>query len=151
MNIDKTALTEKTLSLLEYPKIMESVASFSVSTEAADIIKNSKPLQGEIAVETKTKVRVIYELKKSGEEEPREWLPSIGFLIPKIETEGTVLDLDEALAVGLFVERGMEVVNWVKKSNEKNFFSLLSDSFVINIPVEIFKIIDRDGNLRDLP
>ena len=156
MNIDKNTLAEKTLTLLEYSQIMESVASFSLSAEAADLIKDSKPLKRSYAEEKKAKVREIFELKKTGEEEPGTWLPSIGFLIPKIETEGTVLDTDEALAVGLFIERGMEVVKWIKKINESQTTQRIISkeidfTSVSSIPLEVFKIIDRDGNLRDLP
>ncbi|MDR2965005.1 MAG: endonuclease MutS2 [Treponema sp.] len=149
MNTDKAALVEKTLNLLEYPKIMEKASGYALSTEAAEIIKNSKPLFDESVNNEKEKVRLIFELKKSNADEPRNWLPSIGFLIPKIETEGTVLDLDEALAIGLFIERSIELVKWISKN--KNWSFEYQSTEVKNVSAEIFKIIDKDGNLRDLP
>jgi DNA mismatch repair protein MutS2 len=168
---DKKTLAEKTQALLEYPQIMENVASHAVSEEASSILRESKPVYDKTeAQETKTKVTAIHTLIKSFGDEPRSWLPSIGFLLPKIETSGTVLDLDEALAIGLFIERGRELRNWIIKdrsgaeqetTGRAALFAMLghipasteSSSFPNCDPVatEIFKIIDREGNLRDIP
>ncbi|MCL2721506.1 MAG: endonuclease MutS2 [Treponema sp.] len=152
-------LAEKTQALLEYPQIMESVASYTVSEEAAAIIKESKPIYDTSSEEIKKNVNVIYSLLKSRNDEPRSWLPTIGFLLPKIETQGTVLDLDEILAVGLFIERGLELVKWLNKDREEGRQKTTENKFQIieDIPdcsivaAEVFKIIDREGNLRDLP
>ena len=151
----------KTLALLEYPRIMEKVSEYALSTEAAEIVKNSKPLFDESVNHEKEKVRAIYELKKGNTEEPRSWLPSIGFLVPKIEVEGMVLDIDEAHAIGLFIERGIELINWVFKDDEPQRTDILrkpesalcgeEKKIVKNVSAEIFKIIDKEGNLRDLP
>ena len=160
MTIDKKTQGEKTQTLLEYPQIMENVASHTVSEEAAVIIKNSQPVYDEKAEEQKETVVAIHSLLVC-EDTPRLGLPSIGFLFPKIETEGTVLELDEALAVGLFVERGEELKNWVTKERDREqetrgrqtLLAMLGNEFPVCAPVsaEIFKIIDREGNLRDIP
>ena len=158
INIDKNALAEKTQNLLEYPRIMESVASYAVSEEASEIIKNSRPVYDESAEKTKKIVNAVFNLIKTGSDEPRSWLPSIGTLIPKIETEGAVLDLDEAFAAGLFTERGTELSKWLSKESEqetegrKELLSILSDlPDCSDVAAQIFKIIDKEGNMRDLP
>ena len=155
MTTDKIALTEKTQILLEYPQIMLNAASHAVSEEAAAIIKDSHPVYDDSAQEIKRKVWVIYTLIKERSDEPHSWLPSIGFLIPKIETQGTVLELDEVLAVGLFIERGLEFSKWLGKEREngKEILSSMLDNLpdCSDVMTEIFKIIDREGNLRDLP
>jgi DNA mismatch repair protein MutS2 len=172
--ISMDTLAEKTQFLLEYPQIMEKAASYAISEEAAAIIKESKPIYdtGRV-IEAKNIVFAIHTLIKSFGDEPRSWLPSIGFLLPKIETQGTVLDLDEALAVGLFVERAGELRNWVIRDRSSNkelatrgmgeLFALLGHSAAVSTAKgetfpecsqtasEIFKIIDREGNLRDIP
>ncbi|MDR1869606.1 MAG: endonuclease MutS2 [Treponema sp.] len=169
--IDKETLFEKTQSLLEYPQIMENVASHAVSEEAASLLKEAKPIyNAREAEETKEKVIALHTLIKSCNDEPRSWLPSIGFLFPKIETSGAVLDLDEVLAIGLFIERACELRNWVIKeragSEESEtegrdalfailgFFGSTEDgSFPDCVPAaaEIFRVIDREGKLRDIP
>jgi len=161
--IDKETLTEKTLSLLEYPKITESVASHALSAEAAQILKDSKPFFDGYAQEIKTKTAAICAMIKTGDDEPRSWLPSIGFLLPKIEMAGSVLDLDEALALGLFTERSEELKKWLlkerpaKEQETEGRQALLRMTDAASMPdcssaaKEIFSVIDREGNLRDLP
>jgi DNA mismatch repair protein MutS2 len=162
MTIDKEALRAKTQILLEYPQIMENAASMSVSEEAALIIKNSSPVYDDSIEKIKLLVFAIYTMIKTRNDEPRMGLPSIGFLIPKIETQGVVLALDEVLAIGLFVERADELKKWILKdrneSKEQQAEGKLAlFSLVENLPdcspvsSEIFKIIDKEGNLRDLP
>jgi len=158
----KDALKEKTQILLEYPQIMENVSSLSVSEEAASIIKNSSPVYDDSIEEIKSLVHALYMIMKTRNDEPRLGLPTIGFLIPKIETEGAVLALDEVLAVGLFTERADEITKWIIKDKNENkeqptdgkraLFSM-AENLPVCAPVaaEIFKIIDREGNLRDLP
>jgi len=162
--IDKLTLAEKTQILLEYPKIMENAAGFAVSEEAAAIIKDSKPFyDADKAAEIKEIVFAIHSLIKSRNDEPCSWLPSIGFLLPKTETPGAVLALDEALAIGLFIERAAELTNWLIKdrgdreqetSGRQRLLAMLGGEALPNCAPaasEIFKIIDREGNLRDLP
>ena len=185
--IDKKQLAEKTEILLEYPEIMKNAASHSLSDEAASVIKNSHPvyddsINDESAQEIKKSVFLLYSLIKTRNDEPRSWLPSIGFLLPKIDVQGTVLDIDEALAVGLFIERADELRQWIIKgtaeqrntqtrsygmnAKEPNyndsaapqlprFMELLADNSsvpgCICAAEEIFKVIDMEGKLRDLP
>ena len=159
--LKKQALLEKTLILLEYPKIMERVASYAVSEEAASVIKNSHPVYDERAQDEKQKAAAIYTTIKTRADEPRSWLPSVGFLLPKIETQGTVLDLDEIFAAGLFIERSSLFTKWLNKEDDPYYQAQPGKQALLAIlndipdcaPVasEIFKIIDREGNLRDLP
>jgi len=162
MTNNKESLKEKTQTLLEYPQIMEKVASMSVSEEAALIIKNSSPVYDDSIEKIKSLVHAIYMLLKTRNDEPRLGLPTISFLIPKIETQGAVLDIDEMLAIGLFVERAGEFTKWINKdrnegreqpTEEKDALFSILDNLPVCSPVsaEIFKIIDREGNLRDLP
>ncbi|MDR1839214.1 MAG: endonuclease MutS2 [Treponema sp.] len=178
MITDKKTLTEKTLSLLEYPQIMERVSSHALSEEAAAVLRELKPVYDSDAEETKAKVKAIYAIIKSAGNEPRSWLPSIGFLLPKTEVSGVVFDLDEVLAIGLFIERAAELRNWIIKERTGNreqettgrqvLFAMLrfssgsqentspdspQDSFPDcgSVAAEIFKIVDREGNLRDIP
>jgi DNA mismatch repair protein MutS2 len=157
MTIDKKTLAEKTRALLEYPQIMESVASHALSEEAASIVRESAPFyEPENAEKTKRLVQALFARIKSADDEPRSWLPSVGFLLPKIATQGAVLELDEALALGLFIERGEEIRKWAIKDDEGKavFAAMLGlDSCPDCKPaaVEVFKITDREGKLRDLP
>ena len=164
--IEKTILMKKTEDLLEYPKIMENAASYSISEEAAEIIKNSRPVYDDSVLEAKETVMAIFQILKTraerGDIAPLLWLPSIGFLFPKLETQGTVLDLDETLAIGLFIERALALKQWIlggplkdiepDTAGKNNLLSMLNSFEDCNPAAqEIFKVIDREGVLRDLP
>jgi len=162
MTIDKVSILERTEILLEYPLVLEKVSSYSLSEEVALIIKNSHPVYNDSAHELKEIVSVIYSLIKTRTDEPRLWLPSVGFLLPKIETLGVILEIDEVLALGLFIERAEELRHWILKDWENSgnetgkqllYEMVNTESLSDCKPVsnEIFKIIDREGNLRDLP
>jgi len=164
LQFDKLTLAEKTQILLEYPKILENAAGFAVSEEAAIIIKDSKPFYDTgKAAEIKEIVYAIYTLIKSRNDEPRSWLPSIAFLLPKTETPGAVLALDEALAIGLFIERAAELTNWLIKDRgdkeqetrgRRMLLAMIGGEALPGLEpaaAEIFKVIDREGSLRDLP
>ena len=162
MIIDREKLIEKTLNLLEYQKILEKVSSMALSAEAAQILKASKPLFDDSAEELKLKTGAIKTLLKFTDDEPRSWLPSIEFLLPKIETAGTVLDLDEAHAIGLFIEQSEELKKWIVKDRNgiaadegrQMLLDMLDSESYPDCSCaaeEIFKIIDREGKLRDLP
>ncbi|MDR2730597.1 MAG: endonuclease MutS2 [Treponema sp.] len=167
MIINKETLLEKTQKLLEYNKIMEKVASNAISEEAANLLKESKPYFDQAQTqEIKNIVRTIFIHIKTSDNEPRSWFPSIGFLLPKITVQGMILDIDEALAIGLFIERGEELRKWVlKNENPKDGHEQDAGKTALNnllstpedlsgcspAAAEIFKIIDKEGKLRDIP
>ena len=153
METEKDRLLEKTAALLEYRKIMESAASRSLSEESAALLREEIPcICPALADKTKEAVRAIAARISAGNAEPRSSLPSIGFLLPRLEVEGASLGLDEAYAAALFAERGEELKKWLSPEAPSPLAEMLA-----NIPdcaplaSEIFKVIDRDGNIRDLP
>jgi len=165
--INRHVLAAKTQILLEYPLIAEKTAACALSEEAAALIKDSSPVyDAREAQILKAKVFKLFTIVNSAPGEPRSWLPSIGFLLPRIETSGVVLELDEALAIGLFIERGEELKKWVINNSGASSGECCSDKILRSdtantadvcasgcaaAAAEIFKIIDREGNMRDLP
>lgn len=150
MTNDKFFLLKKAQNLLEYEKITERVALCACSEEAAEIIRGQSPLDTNAAETAKEAVRSILERINSGDEEPRNALPSIGFLFPKLDVQGMVLEIDEAYAIGLFIEQGAALHKWLGPQ------PILPDldaelSQCLNASAEIFRIIDKKGNMRDLP
>jgi DNA mismatch repair protein MutS2 len=153
MQIEKELLIQKTLKLLEFNTILDRVASRSVSEEASQLIREERPCPSVVAVtNTKKTVQAIVLRLNAGENDPRRYLPSIGFLLPKLSVEGIALELDEACAIGLFIERGEELRKWL--TNE----SMPDDMLGENVPPicgelasAIFRVIDKEGKLRDLP
>ncbi|MDR2134555.1 MAG: Smr/MutS family protein [Treponema sp.] len=157
---------EKALRLLEYAEIMNRVAACSLSGEAAALLREERPRgDAEEVAEMKEAVSAIAARFESGDEEPRGGLPSIGFLLPRLDVEGAVLEPDEAWAIGIFVERGEAVKKWLGNtrpalpgaeasgaaagSGKEPPWAPLPDCTAA--AAAVFRILDRDGNIRDLP
>lgn len=155
MLIEKNVLTEKTCKLLEFDKILERLAAHAMSEEAAAMIREERPSTDAAGVaQTKKAVRAIIARMHSGDPEPRAYLPSIGFLLPKLDVEGTSLEIDEAFAIGLFAACGEELRQWL--TPEETPSAVLAETLSAmpdcsGIAAAVFRVLDRDGNLRDLP
>jgi len=151
MQIEKPDLIHKTATLLEFDRILDRLAYHSMSEEAGAMIRAEQPLDDPAAVaKTKTAVRTITSRVNSEGGDPRRYLPSIGFLLPKLEVEGMSLEIDEACAIGLFCERGEELKKWLLSAPV--FAAMLENTPDCgDIAVAVFRVMDRDGGLRDLP
>jgi DNA mismatch repair protein MutS2 len=142
-------VNEKTFRLLEYGEILKRVAACALSEEAAALILEEKPLDDPEAVrELKTRVAAV--LEKAGQGEKRENLPPAAFLFPKLSVQGASLTLEEAYALGIFIRRGEDLKNWLLGLPPLEEF-LAGIPGCSDIAVQVFKVVDRDGKLRDLP
>ncbi|MDR3247639.1 MAG: endonuclease MutS2, partial [Treponema sp.] len=149
-------MNERTFRLLEYGEILKSLARCALSDEAAARILEEQPLVDPAAVEKlKSQVSLIVDLMKKGDGESRERIPGIGNILPKLGVEGISLALDEAYALGIFVERGEALKSWLLKSvslETGNFGELLAAApGCSSIAAAVFAVIDREGKIRDLP
>jgi DNA mismatch repair protein MutS2 len=158
-------LNDRALKLLEYGEIQARLARCALSGEAAARIREEGPLEDAGAVEgLKTAVSHILRYMKTGEGDRRESLPSVGPVLPRLAVEGAVLEVDELYALGIFINRGTDLKSWLLKALPADSalgpaagegpslgerLSALPDCSAL--AREIFKTVDRDGNLRDLP
>ncbi|MDR0909659.1 MAG: Smr/MutS family protein [Spirochaetaceae bacterium] len=149
-------MNEKAVKLLEFPAIMQTVADYALSEEAAEILRNTKPAgDTNTAITLKLLVQQYYTLIKDDDSSPKKTLPVIHTIIPKLKVEGSTLELEEALALGLFIERSIEIFEWIESHAEARRrgvnFPAPPRLRVSSLSTEIFRIITRDGALRDLP
>jgi DNA mismatch repair protein MutS2 len=150
-----SSMNEKTESILEFDAIRSRVACCSFSEDAKRRILAEKPLvDADDIRRIKRFVWETVERMKSGDEEKQESLPDIGFLLPKLAVEGASLEPDEAFAIGLFVERGSILKNWLAPISLKDT-SLRQLAHDIpdctSLAREVFRIFNKDGSLKDLP
>ncbi|MDR1904112.1 MAG: Smr/MutS family protein [Treponema sp.] len=145
-------MNERTLRLLEFDTIRSRVADCALSAEAADRIREDiSPREASAVRELKALAGIMLERIQAGDEK-QESLPSIAPLFPVLETEGAVLEIEDAFALGLFAGRGGAFVNWLLKGDENPVLKAATDGMpdCLTIAQEVFRIIDKDGNLRDL-
>jgi DNA mismatch repair protein MutS2 len=148
-------MNEKTERILEFDTIRNRIAECSFSEEAKRRILAEKPLVDADAIgRLKGFVSETLERMKSGDDEKQESLPDIGFLFPKLAVEGASLERDEALAIGLFVERGWTLKQWLTPASAKDTpLRPLTETIpdCTGLAREVFRIFNKDGSLKDLP
>jgi len=149
--LTRDVLSQKTLKLLEFDTILERLARHSMSEEAAAMIRDEKPCgDPDTVAGTKEAAKAVISRIHEGGGDPRRYLPSIGFLLPKLDVEGSFLELDEACAIGLFVERAEELREWL--SPHPVLAETLRDMpSCAELAAAVFRVMDREGNMRDLP
>jgi DNA mismatch repair protein MutS2 len=150
-------MNEKTLRLLEFGAVCQRVAACALSGEAAALILADKPkTDREETDKLKSLVSAVLDRMNAGDGEKRESFPDIGIVIPKLGVEGSVLEIDEAYALGIFFGQGESLRNWLAGEPANSEGNPLGP-LLAELPdcretaAEIFKVLNKDGNLRDLP
>ncbi|MDR2194112.1 MAG: endonuclease MutS2 [Treponema sp.] len=149
-------MNERTERILEFDVIRNRLAACSLSEEAMRRIRAEKPLvDAEAAGRLKGLVSAVRERMESGDEEKQESLPDIGFLFAKLAVEGVSLEQDEAFAIGLFIERGRILAQWLTSGSHKDYAPLRALTEAVpdctSLAREVFRIFNNDGSLKDLP
>ncbi|MDR2493999.1 MAG: Smr/MutS family protein [Spirochaetaceae bacterium] len=150
-------MNEKTLRLLEFDVIRARTAECALSEEAARRILDDFPRRTvEETDALNATVAAVLDRMYSGEPEKRDSLPAIGGLFPKLAVPGAALEIDEAYALGLFTERGEELRGWLSRGREQAGTGLLKAALedapeCADIGRAVFRVLERDGSLRDLP
>ena len=152
-------MNEKTLKLLEFDVIRKEAADRALSAEAGKIILDELPRPDRDETEKqKSLVAALMERLAYPEGEKRESLPDIEQLFPKLEVEGMVLETDEVYAIGIFIRRAGTFRQWLLKPLPDPDADPDSAAEIARelppcseIAAGIFRIIDNEGKLRDLP
>ena len=150
MQINKSDMIHKTAKLLEFDRILDRLAWHSMSEEASAMIRaEAFPGDSDTVLKTRNAVQAVVS-RINAEGDPRRYLPAIGFLLPRLDVEGVALEIDEACAIGLFCERGEELKKWLLP--HPVFAAMLADvPDCGEIADAVFRVMDHEGNLRDLP
>jgi DNA mismatch repair protein MutS2 len=146
-------MNEKTVKLLEFDTIRNRVAACALSEEAAKRILADVPkIDQEGTNALKGLVSAALDRINESDSERRDSIPDIAELVPKLGVEGTVLEIDEAYALGIFIERGEALKTWLGKTETETPLTVLLSDLPDCTPVstEIFRILDKEGKLRDL-
>ena len=155
-------MNDKTLKLLEFDKIRAAAAALAMSEEAGRIILEEEILRDREEVKKlKNLAAAIQDRIIFSEGENPESLPDISSILKKLEVEGTVLETDEVYALGIFIIRAEAFRQWLLKPFREEQTQIqdenpLSEAAAgipscLDVSSDVFKIIDREGKLRDLP
>jgi DNA mismatch repair protein MutS2 len=147
-------MNEKTYGLLEFDAIRNAVSLCALSEEAGRRINESLPfIDSNTVDELKCLVSAVLDRLNSGDEEPSGIIPGIALLLPVLGVEGTSLKAEELYALGIFAERGEALKAWLGGESSdtvlKDVLGEMPDCSAVS--KEVFRVLDRDGQLRDLP
>jgi DNA mismatch repair protein MutS2 len=133
MNCRIRPVNEKIFAQLEFPLILSRVASCAQNEEAAAEIRETRPLSDPLLVAgLKAQTQAALEKLNSGEMEPYETIPVIAPILPKLNVEGACLELEEAYALGSFVERGEKVRRYLAGETSGNSVENTLTSMIFN-------------------
>uniref|UniRef100_UPI00388D74ED endonuclease MutS2 n=1 Tax=Treponema sp. TaxID=166 RepID=UPI00388D74ED len=152
---------KRTLEQLDYYRIRDTIANFCVSEEGKNALLRREPFtqkdteeinslktlssQWQKAVQSKNPVRL------------HSW-PEIYSFLKLLQAEGTTLEQQQLYALYLFANSALDLYSSVKTSSAelslKNLLDLaetLPYTALENSVSIISRILDKDGNLKDLP
>jgi DNA mismatch repair protein MutS2 len=156
-------MNDKAIKLLEFDAIRSKVAALALSEESGRIILDEEPLaEKEEVRKLKSLVSAVMRRMTCAGGESRESLPELKGILSKLEVSGAVLEMDEAYALGIFINRAEVFRQWLLKPfREPEDGALLREDSLTEtarelppcgeIAKEVFRILDLEGNLRDLP
>ena len=156
-------MNDKAIKLLEFDAIRSKVADLALSEESGRIIGGEEPLSDKEEVQKlKSLVLAVMKRMSCAGGESRESLPELKEILSKLEVNGAALEMDEAYAIGIFINRAETFRQWLLKPfrQAEDGETLREDPLTEtakNLPPcgdvakEVFKILDLEGNLRDLP
>ncbi|MDR1374189.1 MAG: endonuclease MutS2, partial [Treponema sp.] len=157
---------EKTLGLLEFDRIRSRAAECARSGEAAALLLKEPPLMDPVQVEVlKALTGELAARIGSGDEESQGSFPDAAPILAKLAVKGTSLALEEAYALGIFIESAEEFRRWILNiSAAETAAGNRADGVLSPLEREaaalpdcgaaareIFRVVDRSGRLRDLP
>lgn len=150
-------MDSRTLEILDYYRVRNQVAQFCASGEGRDEILSRKPFSfSEEFVPLKNLSREWKTCFASQKNISLKSWPEVKPLFPVIKTQGAFLPVDQFFAIGLFCISArairQEIFNNKIELNLKHLPNLVESlPNLEEAENEIFKIIDKNGALKDLP
>ena len=147
----------KTLTELDYYRIRDEIAGLCKSEEGKADLLSREPFSNPAQYESlKNLSREWSACFSSARDLALKGWPRVDSLFAVIKTSGARLDLQDLYALGLFCKASREAKEKIAGSKDELGLKNL-DSLAQKIPdlsraeEEIFKVVDKDGGLKDLP
>jgi DNA mismatch repair protein MutS2 len=148
-----TMTDERTLRLLEFARIRESATGYCLSEEGRAALIGELPLldPAEVAA-LKLRVSVLIGIFQEGREPPSLSFPDIAEPSRIIAKQGSSLEIDELYALGLWAESWAAFVPFMRAVEERGpRLGLESAPDLAPVVRIVFRVLGKDGTLRDLP
>ncbi|MBP7263418.1 MAG: endonuclease MutS2 [Spirochaetia bacterium] len=146
-------MNDHALNLLDFPRIRDSVAEYALSPEGAASIQAALPLTDTDAVaELKARAESVRYLFREGKGVPACSYAPIEDSVRVIAKEGTCLAIEELWALGMWADAYEAERRWLGQARHPALASELSACPDLGaVSQAVFRIVGRDGVIRDLP
>jgi DNA mismatch repair protein MutS2 len=144
---------ERTLRLLEFSRIRDDVAGYCLSEEGREAVFGDSPRLdvAEVAA-LKAKVSALIGLFQEDREPTSASFPEIAAPTKAISKRGASLEIGELYALGLWAESYAAFVAFMRGVEEKGpSLGLSSSPDLVPVARVVFRVLNKDGSLRDLP
>jgi DNA mismatch repair protein MutS2 len=144
---------DRTLRLLEFARIREDVAGHCLSEEGSAALLEDFPRldQAEVA-SLKSRVSALLGLFQEGRSPPSFTFPEISDPSRAIAKEGASLDIVELYALGIWAESYAAFVAYMRAVEDRGLSLGLGDvPDLAPVARTVFRVLNKDGTLRDLP
>ncbi len=144
---------ERTLRLLEFARVREDVAGYCLSEEGRAALSGELPRleAGEVAA-LKAEVSSLVALFQEGRELPSLSFPDIDRPSKAVAKSGSSLEQEELYALGVWAESYAAFLSFMKAAKDPGIAALLAGSPDLGPAAKaVFRVLNKDGSLRDLP
>ena len=145
-------MDEHTLALLEFPKVVEELASLCVSPRGAALLASQPIHVGQEEVRRAHGLALAFRaLLESGEALPGFDFLDVEDVLPRLGKEGLQLEGEELAALGRSILSGLMMRRFVLKGTEDPQLAAIAEAMpdLSAVSQAIFRIVDRDGMLRE--
>jgi DNA mismatch repair protein MutS2 len=143
---------EHTLSLLEFPKVIEELVALCQSPDGARLISGQDILDSPQEVAERLGLAGCFrEMLESGAEPPGLDFPDIGEVTPRLGKEGLQLEGEELAAIGRCILSALKLRRHILKAAPLGALSPVASRVpdLSSLSRAIFHLLDHDGVLRE--
>ena len=139
-------MVDKTLSYLDYLKLVEIISFFSSIPYADDSIRQLKPLQNKTEIEERQdRIEAVLEVIKWDGKIPLTDIPDIRDILKRLSINNSVLEAQDFIFIAGFLRACDDIVSFLKKAYEKKRFIEEALNGIEQMPA-LYKRISRSIN-----
>ncbi|HVN95062.1 MAG TPA: endonuclease MutS2 [Syntrophorhabdaceae bacterium] len=139
-------MVDKTLSYLDYLKLVEIIFHFSSTPFIDDSIHQLKPLSNKTDIEERQdRIEAILEVIKWDGKIPLGDIPDIRDVLKRISVGDSILEAQDFILVTGFVRASEDILAFLKKAYNKKAFVIETQNSIKQLPL-LFKKISRAIN-----
>jgi DNA mismatch repair protein MutS2 len=141
-------MVDKTLSYLDYLKLVEIIFHFSSTPFIGDSFRQLKPLQNKIEIEERQDcIEAVLEVVKWDGKIPLSYFPDIRDILKRISVKDSILEAQDFILIANFLRGCDDTAVFLKKAYDKRPFISETLETIKQLPT-LYKRISRTTNLE---